>query len=43
MGRYGEGIHFLDEHFLRFGALVAVDGGLDFVEVLDYVFETVCG
>lgn len=44
--RGGEGrgdIHFADELLLGFGAQVAVYGGLDLEEVLDYVFEAVWG
>lgn len=35
----GSRVHFANELLLGFGTEVAVDGGLDFEEVLDYVFE----
>ena len=38
-----EGEHFVDEDLLCFGAQVAMGRGLDFVEVLDYGLEVVCG
>lgn len=32
-------VHFANELLLGFGTEVAVDGGLDFEQVLDYVFQ----
>lgn len=39
MAGIGRRVHFADELLLSFGTEVAVNGGLDFEEVLDYVFE----
>lgn len=42
-GRNEVGSHLPDQLRVRFGPEVAVRGGLDGVEVLDGVFDQVCG
>lgn len=41
-GGMGQCVHLADEFLLCLRAEVAVDGGLDFEEVLDYLFEVGC-
>ena len=35
-------VHFPNQLLLRFGAEVAVDGGLDFEKVLYNIFQAIC-